>query len=396
MSRMAVISGALLLGALAPVAPALARVSVRQGLSVGGTPLFVTSQREIFVIGASDAPARRLGRLPRHASPLVSSGLEAWAVRTGRQSAESIQLYRVEPSAQDIERLSPRSSSVDGPIDVDGIAGADSHHVYLLPDGRFDRQTEEIQGGHLDEHPDLQVLRVHTRGERVWYLARDRRPEVGGIVQLWLLHDSFWNAHGLRVVAGVEDGPADLIVDDRDLFVVSGASRVLRFDQASLRLVEDLGPMLRGGPVDFFVADDSHYWVGTRHAGRAPDEDDESADERADRASHVLWRIERENLDGGPFHAEAVPGDFVPLGATGETLWFGALETRHATPVMAVGKWDGASRTYGIRGKHARFWRGFGRGALNVGEGAALFVIAVPFVAVAIVTLPLWIWSGWC
>ena len=367
-------------GALAWSAPALAKVSVTQGLSVAGTPLLLTNQGEVYSIAAAEAPARRLGRLPGHASSLVPSGQDAWAVVTGRQRAAAVRLYRIDAATGGIESIVPSHSSIDGPIEVDGLAGADSRFVYLLPDGRFDRDRQEILPGHLDAEPGLQLLRVLVRGERVWYLARDRQPDPSGLVHLWLLHDSIWNDQGLRVMAGVENGPVDLYSDDRNLFLVFEAGRVLRFDSASLRLLEDLSPMLRSEPIQFFAADGSHYWVGTRGAAEGGE------------VRRALWRIERDNLDGAPLHAESLPEGYVPLVATEETLWFGSLERPDANPVVAVDKGDLTARTYGVRGVHARRWRAFGRGALNTGERALIITAAVPVVAVAIVTAPLWIW----
>jgi hypothetical protein len=371
MNRIAVMAGLLGLALFIPASPAVAKVSVSQGISVDGAPLVVTSQREVYVIPAAGAPAQRLGRVPHRSSPLVSSGPEAWAVKAGRQRGESIRLYRVAPTAGEVEKITPASSSIEGRVRVEGVAGADTRYVYLLPDGRFDRQREEIQPGHLDAHPNLQVLRVHTRGEQAWYLARDREPDADGVIRLWLLHDSFWNDGALRVAAGVDGGPVDLSFDDHNLFLVFESGRALRFDCGSLRLLEDLSPMMRDERIDFFAADDRYYWVGT---------------------SRALWRIERDNLDGGPFHVGALPDGFAPLGATEDDIWFGALESSDANPVVAVNKGDATSRSYGVRGRHARFWRRFGRGAATAGEGAAMVAIYVPVVAIGIVTFPIWIW----
>ena len=118
MNRIAVMFGLLVLASFIPASQAVANVSVSQGVSVEGTPLVVTSQREVYVIAAAGAPAQRLGRLPRRSSQLTSSGPEAWAVQTGRQRGESIRLYRVAPGADKVEKLSPASSSLEGRIEV--------------------------------------------------------------------------------------------------------------------------------------------------------------------------------------------------------------------------------------------------------------------------------------
>lgn len=361
-------------------APALANVRVTEGLTVAGTPLLVTSQGEVYAIAGVASPARLIARLPRRASPLVPSANEAWAVETGRQRAADVRLYRIDLASEGMESIEPAHSSIDGRIQVDGIAGADARFVYLLPDGRFDRESRMMRPGHFEQAPDLQVLRVLVRGERTWYLARDREPDSSGQVRLCLLHDSIWNQNGLRVMAGIDEGPVDLHADERNLFLVFESGRVLRFDNSSLRLLEDLSPMLRAEPIRFFAADDRSYWVGTRTA-------DEDGSGRL-----TLWRIDRGTLDGAPVHAESLPEGYAPLGATDTALWFGALDQPEASPIVAIDKGDLTARAYSVRGVHERRWRAFGRGAADVGEATAMGVVMVPVVALAVVTFPFWIW----
>lgn len=374
--------------ALAFSAPALAHVRVTEGLTVAGTPLLVTSQGEVYSITGASAPARLLGRLPGRASAPVPSGEEAWAVDTGRRHASNVHLYRIDLASEGLETIVPAHTSIDARIQVDGIAGADKRFVYLLPDGRFDRESRELQPGHFDQAPDLRVLRVLVRGERTWYLARDREPDSSGQVRLCLLHESIGNPQGLRVMAGIEEGPVDLYSDDRNLFLVFEAGRVLRFDSSSLRLLEDLSPMLGAKRIRFFAADSRNYWVGTIPADANGD------------APLALWRIERSNLDGAPLHAESLRPGYVPLGATDDALWFGAADKPEASPVMAIQKGDLTARAYAVRGLHERHWRAFGRGAADVGETTLIAVAAVPVVALAIVTSPIWIWfvlaEGFC
>ena len=367
-------------GALACSAPALANVRVTQGFTVAGRPLLVTNQGEVYSVAGPAEPARRLGRLSRRASSLVPSDQQAWAVETGRHDAGDVRFYRIDAMQGEMEEIVSASSAIDGPFPIEGLAGADSRFVYLLPDGRFDLQSRAIRPGHLDEAPDLQVIRVLLRGDEAWYLARDRRPDSTGTVRLWLLHDSIWNDQGLRVLAGVDEGPVDLVSDDRNLFLVFEAGRVLRFDNASLRLLEDLSPMLRPGPIEFFAADRLQYWVGTREAA------EEGETRRA------LWRIERDTLDGAPIHAESLPEGYAPLGATDKTLWFASIDRTDANPLVSVDKGNLGARTYGVRGVHERRWRAFGRGARDAGETTLLVVGAVPVITIAIVTFPIWIW----
>ena len=366
--------------ALAFSAPALANVRVTRGLTVAGTPLLVTSQGEVYAITGASTPARLLGRLPGRASALVPSDQEAWAVDTGRRRAADVHLYRVDLASEGLETITPAHGSIEARVQIDGIAGADKRFVYLLPDGRFDRESRELQRGHFDKAPDLQVLRVLAQGERTWYLAREREPDSSGEARLCLLHDSIGNQQGLRVMAGIEEGPVDLYSDERNLFLVFESGRVLRFDSSSLRLLEDLSPMVGAKRIRFFAADRSSYWVGTRQ------------DEGDGEGPLALWRIERSNLDGAPLHAESLPEGYAPLGATDAALWFGAADKPEASPILAIDKGDLTARAYAVRGVHERRWRAFGRGAADVGETSLIVVGAIPLVALAVVTFPIWIW----
>lgn len=362
---------------MALVGPARAKVRLSQGLDVAGAPVVVTHQREVFRVADPGSPAQRLGRLPRRSSTLVSCGEEGWAVTRGTQSVRRIRLFQVDEEGTDLRTIRPESSTLTGRIDIEGVAGADSRYVYLLPDGRYDRELDQVQPGHLEDDPDLLVIRAVRRDPFTWYVARDRAAEPGRARRLWLLLKRDGQTDGLRVGIGEESGPVDLQIEGRDLYLIHRAGKAMRFDGGSLRLVEDLSPMLRESTIRFFAADPLHYWIGTE-----PEDGQTEA---------PLWRIDRGNLDGGLFHAGAVPEGFIPVSSGRERIWFGALEEKSAEPVMAVDKSDGTVQSYAVRGRHARFWRAFGRGAGEAGEFVAYVGVVVVVGAVAILTFPIWI-----
>jgi hypothetical protein len=370
--------------------PVHAAVRVTQGIFVGDALLTVTNQREVHTLEAPGRPATLMGRLPHRASNLVSDGEAAWAVTLGKRRPADVRLYQVHPARHTILELRAESS-IDGRVVVRGVAGADARFVYLAPDLRIDPETGRLERLQLAPFPDLEVLRTVRRGVETDYLARDRAPADGQAARLWLLHSSDPGAAArdddagwLRVEAGAATGPVDLQADDRNLFLVFEQGRILRFDRGSLRLAEDLGPMLRPGKIRFFAADETSYWVAQETAAPA----DASAGEvEPDAVS--LWRIDRTVLDGGPFHAGDVPPGFLPLGAGRGRIFFGS--TAHAaSPLVAVSAADGASRAYSIRGLHARRWAAVGRGFQDAGE--VMLVGGMVSVVVAIVTLPIWIW----
>jgi hypothetical protein len=374
---------AVLAAALAAVAgfPAHAAVRVTQGVFVGEALLTVTNQREVHALEAPGRPATLMGRLPRRASNLVSDGAAAWAVTVGRQRPQNVRLYQVHPQRHTILELRAESS-IDGRVVVRGVAGADARFVYLAPDLRMDPDTLRLERLHLAPFPDLEVLRTVRRGVGTDYLARDRAPAAGQTARLWLLHSSdpgaaerVDDAGWLRVEAGAATGPVDLQADERNLFLVFEQGRILRFDRGSLRLAEDLGPMLRPGKIRFFAADATSYWIAQETG--------------ADEGAVSLFQIDRKVLDGGPFHAGDVPPGFLPLGAGRGRIFFGSI-AHAASPLVAVSAADGASQAYSIRGLHARRWAVVGHGFQDAGE--MVLAGAMVGVVVGIATLPIWIW----
>jgi hypothetical protein len=331
---------------------------------VGGRPLVRTQQRELYVVPEPGQPARLIGRLPGSASSLVADGEAAWAVTTGSLRWGRVRLFRVDGRGAIVESLRPRSSAISGLASIRGVAGADRHYVYLLPDLRYDRRLRRLEPGHIDEHPDLRVLRTLRRAGETWYLARDRRAASDGLFRLWLLHSR--QGHWLRVEAGATGERPRLEADETSLFLILAEGRMLRFDRRSLRLVEDLAPMLRGPEVGFFTADEQHYWV--QNGGS-------------------LWRIERDILDGGVFVSDAVPAGFEPVAADGDRMWFGATETQDREPLLAVNKADTTVQSYRILTRGERRRRAFGSGARDVAEAAGATVLGVA----AVVTAPIWV-----
>src|SRR5438034_599085 len=150
-------------------------------------------------------------------------------------------------------------------------------------------------------------------GDESCYLARDRSGAEGMTARLWLLRspdrDAATRADAagwLKVEAGAAAGPVDLKADESNLFVVFEQGRILRFDRRALRLAEDLSPMLHPGRIRFFAADAQSYWVG-QDGARAVEENETEPE------AMTLWQIDRQVLDGGTFHAGAVPAGFEPL-----------------------------------------------------------------------------------
>ena len=382
--------------------PLFAAVKVVQGVAIGDVVLTVTNQRDVFVLTAPGRPARLLGRLPRHHSGLVSDGLAAWAVTTGERQAPSPRLFQMHPAAQAVLEYRLEPPSIGGRVDVEGVAGADSRYVYLKPGMRVDLLNRVLERGHLAPFPDLEVLGSIRREEETCYLARDRSASDGQAARLWLLHSAVGDAAArkdatgwLKVEAGAAAGDIALKADEGSLFLVFAQGRILRFDRRSLRFAEDLSPMLRPGPIRFFAVDARSYWVG---------QDDEAGEGRAARrgedavgetpgsepATMTLRQIDREVLDGGAFHAGAVPEGFQPLDAGQGRIWFGSKAQRHRVPLVAVSQADGTAQSYSIRGVHARRWAAVGQGFESAGE--MVLYGGMVSVALGVITLPIWIW----
>jgi len=393
MQRLASLAAALFVVSGCPV---FAAVRVVQGVAVGNTLFTVTNQREIHALTAPGRPARLLGRLPRHASTLVSDGTAAWAVTVGRRSAPSLRLFQVHPAAQAVLELRLEPPSIPGRVSVTGVAGADGHYVYLSPDLRVDLKSRVVERGHLAAFPDLEVLRTMREGEISVYLTRDRAASDGKEERLWLLRSTAADAPAradasdwLKVEAGASPGTVDLKADDASLFVVFDEGRVLRFDRRSLRLAEDLTPMLHPGRIRFFGVDARSYWVG-QDGGGADDQGDTGDRDDGERPPMTLWRIDRDVLDGGEYHASAVPEGFEPLDAGQGRIWFGAERHRRHVPLVAVSQDDGTAQSYALRGIHARRWAATGQGFEAAGEVVVMGGVVTVFLG--IVTLPIWIW----
>ena len=370
--------------------PLFAAVKVVQGVAIGNVMLTVTNQREVHVLTAPGRPARLLGRLPRHTSPLVSDGMAAWAVTTGERQAPSLRLFQVHPAAQAVLEFRLEPPSIRGRVDVEGVAGADARYVYLKPDLRINLKTRVLERGQLAPFPGLEVLRALRRADETCYLARDRSASGGDAARLWLLRTAARDASTredttgwLKVEAGAASGSVDLKADEGSLFLVFEEGRVLRFDRGSLRLAEDLSPMLHPGRVHFFAVDARRYWVGQ-------DEDAGGDTTRPERKAMTLWQIDREVLDGGAFHAAAVPAGFQPLDAGQGRIWFGSDAQRRRVPLVAVSQADGTAQAYSIRGVHARRWAATGEGIESAGE--IVLMGGVLTVVLGVVTLPIWIW----
>jgi len=373
--------------------PLFAAVKVTQGVAVGDVVFTVTSQRDVYALTAPGRPARLLGRLPRRASELVSDGLAAWAVTTGERQAPSLRLFQVQPASQAVLEYRLEPPSIGGRVRVDGVAGADARYVYLKGNLRIDLLNRVVERGHLPAFPDLEVLGSARREQETCYLARDRSAGEAG--RLWLLHSGGRDAASrtdtdgwLKVEAGAAARDVSLKADDGSLFLIFAEGRVLRYDRRSLRLAEDLSPMLRPGPIRFFAVDAHNYWVGQDQeaGGGTPGAGQQSQAP----AAMTLWRIDREILDGGAFHAGAVPAGFRPLDAGLGRIWYGSSAERHRVPLVAVSQADGTARSYSIRGIHARRWAAVGHGFESAGE--IVLVAGFATVAMGIVTLPIWIW----
>ncbi len=370
--------------------PLFAAVKIVQGVAIGNVVMTVTNQRDVYVLTAPGRPARLLGRLPRPASGLVSDGLAAWAVTTGERRAPSLRLFQAHPAAQAVLEYRLEPPSIRGRVGVEGVAGADARYVYLKPDLRVDLRNRVLERGHLAPFPDLEVLRTIRQGDETCYLAQDRSASGGEAARIWLLHSAFGDAAAredtagwLKVEAGAAAGSVDLKADEGSLFLVFAEGRILRFDRRSLRLAEDLSPMLHPGPIRFFAVDARSYWVGQ-------DEDAGGATPGPERETMTLWQIDREVLDGGAFHAGAVPAGFQPLDAGQGRIWFGSPGHRRRVPLVAVSQADGTAQAYSIRGIHARRWAAVGQGFETAGE-LALYGGMVG-VVLGVITLPIWIW----
>ena len=349
-----------------------AAVSIPEGARLAQGPLFQTSQREIFVISQPGSPAQRLGRLPKNASPPVAVGSLAWSVTTGTLPVRRIRLFRISPVARGLQPIAPDPGILQGEVTVQGIAGADTSFLYLRPALRYSFDRDRLESGHLDADPALEIVQVIESGAQAWYLAQDRPCEGGGPRASYLIH-AWGETEGARVEVGEAEETQRILLDESALYLVHESGRVLRFERGSLRLAEDLSPMVRGR-VGFFSADPEHYWVQT--LGEGPG------------AGSTLWRIDRDTLDGSPQKLAVIPEGFGPVADDGRSIWFASAVKRHSRPILSVAKADGVTQAYTITGRHARQWKQFGA---DVGQGSVVALevaMMVPIVAVAIPLLP--------
>ncbi|MCI0657925.1 MAG: hypothetical protein L0170_12780 [Acidobacteria bacterium] len=346
-----------------------AAVSVPEGVKLFQGPLFQTSQRELFVISQPGSPARRLGRLPKGFSPPVYGGDVAWSVTTGTLPVSKIRLFRISPMAR-LEPIVPDPGILEGKATISSVAGTDGRFLYLRPSLRYSLDRTRLESGHFEGDPTLEIVQVVEAGDQAWYLAQDRQCEGGGPRSAHLVH-----AWGEAEMATVEVGEVEeaqrILLDQGALYLIQASGRVLRFDSGSLRLAEDLSPMLRGR-IGFFSADAEHYWVQSLSSGSG--------------SGSVLWRIDRDTLDGAPVRLAGIPAGFEPLADDGQRIWFTSASERHSQPILAVAKADGATQGYAITGRHARHWKKFGR---DVGQGSVVALEAVALVPIVAVAIPL-------
>jgi hypothetical protein len=355
-------------------------VGVKEAIVVGDLLVVRTTQNEIHVVESPGVPTRRAGSLPRNSSPLVHDGQRAWSVTTGRGPASRVRLCEINPGDGSISMHNFPPSDDLGKINLAGVAGADPHFIFLSPSFRFRRSTGILEAGHLESFPELQVLRTLNDGDATWYLASTPFNGARGEADLWLLHSPSEAPQWLKVPAGTLSSSVSLAGIDGDLFLVHRAGPVLRFDKRTLRFKEDLTRMLRSGEIDFFSADGTSYWVVT--ATEQPDQQEAELD---------FWIVDRETLDGGQFHAAAVPSGFAPLADDGSRIWFGAQGRSASQPLISVEKSGATAQAYSVTGKHARRWRAVGRAARTTVVGVGLGVVVTAAVAVAIVTAPIWV-----
>lgn len=370
------ITAAAVISMAAAATPPMAAVGVREGIVVDGVPIIRTTQNEIHVVARPGTPTRRAGSLPRNASPMIDDGRVAWSVTTGRRAARNVRLFQIGLRGAEVSEMIMEPDEGLDRIDVTGIAGADPLFVFLGPSYRYRRTTGTLEAGHLDDHPGLEILQTLNLGEETWYLAADGTADSDEDRVLWLLYSRAGGPPWIKVPAGTFDASASISMSDGDLFLVHRTGPILRFGLRTLRLEEDLSPMMRPGSIEFFSADATDYWLVI-----SPSEDGEDRD---------LWKIDRWSLDGGIFHTGAVPAGFVPVADDGSRIWFGATGG-NTRPLVAAAKSDTTAQAYAITGKHARRWRALGRGVrdtvLVVGVGAAAVAVAV----VGTITAPIWV-----
>jgi len=354
--------------------PSRAAVGVREGIVVDTVPVIRTTQDEVHVVELPGQPTRRAGSLPRKASPMMPDGRVAWSVTTGRRPARKVRLYQIDPRTAEVEEMALHPAKELGTVNVAGVAGADPLFVFLSPSIRYRRGTGALEPGHLDGFPDLRILQTLNRGSETWYLAVGEALRSGQAPPLRLLHSRNGGLPWISVPAGTLDGAASIARSGEDLFLVHRNGPVLRFDVTTLRLEEDLSPMMRSGKIEYFSADAFSYWIVT---------EPRDGGDRSD-----LWKVERQTLDGGLFHAGALPAGFVPVADDGARIWFGSDDQPSSQPLIAADKHDTTAQAYSITGKHERRWRSFGR---IVGVTVVAAVLVPVFAAVLVVGAPLWI-----
>jgi hypothetical protein len=308
---------------------------------------------------------------------LVSDGKAAWSVKTGEMSPRRMRVYRLQSEGAAFETIRPRFPSDMGRVRITGLAGVDPRFLYLQSGVRYDIEKNLLERGHLDIYPEIEVFQTVIHGVETWYLARDVESGGAAPARVWLLYSlrggTAWN----RVEVGHHFEAPRLEADAANLFLISKQGRILRFDKRSLRLMEDLSPMLPESEIIFFSADERYFWVQT-------------IDQGAD-TSGRLWRIDRDVLDGTLFQADPVPHGFLPLIDDGGRLWFAALDRRSGEPLISVDKEGASTQPYGITGRHARHWRNFGLGLARTGIVVTEIAAGAVLVAGVIVTAPIWI-----
>ncbi len=355
------------LGAVLQAPAVHATVRAREGVLADQTPIIRTSQGELYVFNAPGTPGNRIGRLPRRASEMVFDGNDTWAVTTGRRSPHKVRAFRISPASRSVEDIAPAIVDTPNRIRIEGVAGSDGRHLFLLPRYRFDIRNRRLEVGHLDHRPDLTVVRTLRRAGQTWYLAVGPTTGQDGKRPVRLLHSAGVGAEMLEVEAGETAGDISWQWDRDNLFLIYDNRQILRFHRSTLRLAEDLGPMLKSDEIALFVPDSDSYWV---------------------HGAGGLCRMERDILDGGRFISEGVPDGFIPLVVDENHIWFGAVQRGNRTPVISVAKGDGTTQSYTIRGRHSRGFRRTAHFVVGVPVAAAAVVVVI---AVGVVTAPIWI-----
>jgi hypothetical protein len=281
-----------------------------------------------------------------------------------------IRLFRISPMARRLEPIVPDPGILEGEASISSVAGTDGHFLYLRPNLRYSLEQARLESGHFHGAPTLEIVQVIEAGDQAWYLANDRPCLGGGPRSTHLVHARDGGGMASVEVGEVEESQR-ILLNQGALYLIHDSGRVLRFDSGSLRLVEDLSPMIRGR-IGFFSADTEHYWVQTLSSGSA--------------SGSVLWRIDRDTLDGTPARLAGIPAGFDPLADDGQRIWFTSASERHSQPILAVAKADGATQAYAITGRHARHWKKFGH---DVGQGSVVALEAVALVPIVAVASPL-------